>query len=291
LITLKFVFKTAFLSVLAALILASQMVFAALVEVPAFSSYVTDLTQTLNSQQQVSLEAKLKNFQEQKGSQIAVLLVPTTQPEAIEQYAIRVVDEWKIGRQEVDDGLLVLIAKDDRKMRIEVGYGLEGAIPDVYAKRIIDEVMTPYFKRGDFAGGINAATDQLVRLIEGESLPQPSKKKINGARIDNILPLLLFGGMISGMMLRGVFGSFFGSALNGGLIGTIVFYIGLTVLGASVLGFIAFIFTMMMGSGRVNGYGGYPRSGSGGFGGGFGGGGFSGGLGGGFGGGGASGSW
>ncbi|MGJ8618973.1 MAG: TPM domain-containing protein [Methylophilaceae bacterium] len=273
------------------MLLTSQLTLAALVDVPSFSARVIDLTQTLSTAELTALESKLKTFEEAKGSQIAVLIVPTTQPEAIEQFAIRVVDQWKVGRKEIDDGLLILIAKDDRKMRIEVGYGLEGAIPDLYAKRIITETMTPYFKRGDFAGGIDAAVNQVIGLIEGEPLPAPVKQNASSTQLEGLLPLLLFGGMISGMMLRGIFGTFMGSALNGGLVGSIVFLIGLSLLGAGVLGFIAFIFTMMMGGRGVNGY---PSRGGGlggGFGGGYGGGGFSGGLGGGFGGGGASGSW
>ncbi len=275
---------------MATLLLALPFASAALVNVPAFSAHVIDLTQTLSSSQQTALEQKLSHFQETKGSQIAVLLVPTTQPEAIEQYAIRVVDEWKIGREDIDDGILVLVAKDDRKMRIEVGYGLEGAVTDLYAKRIISETMTPQFKQGDFAGGLDAATNQLMGLIEGEPLPAPSQPNGNADQLGDLLPMLLFGGLISGMLLRGIFGTFFGSALNGGLIGTIVFFIGLSLLGAGVLGVIAFFFTMMMGNRGGGGYGGFPTSG-GGFGGGLGGGGFSGGMGGGFGGGGASGSW
>ncbi len=270
--------------------LVSQLALA-LVEVPAFSGHVVDLTQTLSSEEQSALAAKLAAFQATKGSQVAVLIVPTTQPEAIEQYAIRVTDQWKVGREDVDDGLLVVVAKDDRKMRIEVGYGLEGAVTDLYAKRIINQTMGPKFKEGDFAGGINAATDQLMGLIQGEPLPAPSQRKAGIDQLGDLLPLLLFGGMISGMMLRGIFGRFFGSAVNGGLIGTILTFIGLSLLSAGIIGVIAFIFTMTMGSRGVNGYGGYPTRGGGGFGGGLGGGGFGGGMGGGFGGGGASGSW
>lgn len=272
------------------LILASQLAFSAMVEVPEFAARVVDLTQTLSASQQSALEAKLKSFEEAKGSQIAVLIVPTTRPDEIEQYAIRVVDEWKVGRENVDDGVLLLIAKDDRKMRIEVGYGLEGAIPDLYAKRIIRETLTPKFKQGDFAGGIDAATNQLIGLIDGEPLPAPSKPNVSAGQLENMLPMLLFGGMISGMFLRGIFGTFFGSALNGGLVGSIVFFIGLSLFGAGILGVIAFFFTMMMGNRGGGGFGGYPTSGGLG-GGGFGGGGFGGGMGGGFGGGGASGSW
>ncbi len=286
---MKLLFKTGLLTLLVTLLLASQLALAALVEVPAFSAHVVDLTQSLSPSQQAALEEKLANFQSTKGSQIAVLIVPTTQPEAIEQYAIRVVDLWKVGREKIDDGLLVLVAKDDRKMRIEVGYGLEGAVTDLYAKRIISETMTPYFKQGDFAGGIDAAINLLIGLIEGEPLPSPTRPKVNNSQLEDLLPMLLFGGLISGMMLRGIFGTFFGSAINGGLIGTVVFFIGLSILGAGVLGVIAFFFTMMMGSRGIGGYGGFPTGG--GFGGGSGGGGFSGGMGGGFGGGGASGSW
>lgn len=270
--------------------MASQLTFAAQVEIPAFSARVVDLTQTLSDSQQAALEAKLQAFEETKGSQIAVLLVPTTEPEAIEQYAIRVADEWKIGRDGIDDGLLVLIAKDDRNMRIEVGYGLEGAVTDLYAKRIISETMIPKFKQGDFAGGIDAAINQLMGLIDGEPLPPPTKRNTNASQLNDLLPMLLIGGLISGMMLRGLLGTFFGSALNGGLIGAIVFFVGLSLLGAGILGVIAFFITMMMGNRGINGYGGYPTRG-GSFGGSLGGGGFSGGMGGGFGGGGASGSW
>jgi uncharacterized protein len=285
-------FKVIAIALLSTLLLVSQLVFAALVEVPQFTARVIDLTHTLSISEQANLETKLQLFEEKKGSQIAVLLVPTTQPEAIEQYAIRVVDDWKVGRKHVDDGILVLVAKDDRKMRIEVGYGLEGAVPDLYAKRIISETMTPYFKQGDFAGGIDAAINQLIGLVEGEPLPVPSKQSVSGSQIEGLLPLLLFGGMISGMLLRSIFGTFLGSALNGGLIGSVVFFIGLSLLGASVLGVIAFFITMMMGGRAINGYsgrgGGYSSGGSssGGLGGGF-----SGGMGGGFGGGGASGNW
>lgn len=265
-----------------------------MVEVPAFTARVIDLTQTLSASEQAAFEAKLKSIEETKGSQIAVLVLPTTQPEAIEQYAIRVVEAWKVGRKDVDDGVLLLIAKEDRKVRIEVGYGLEGAIPDIYAKRIINEVITPQFKQGDFAGGIDGALTALIGLVNGEELPAPQTVTINGAQIESLLPLLLFGGMISGMVLRGMFGTFFGSAANGGLIGVILSFIGLSLLGAGMMGVIAFFFTLMLGGRGMNGYSGYPTRGGGLGGGGFGGsmgGGFGGGMGGGFGGGGASGSW
>jgi len=255
------------------------------VAIPALKARVTDLTATLSQEQQYALESKLAAFEQEKGSQIAILIVPTTQPEDIAQYSIRVVDEWKIGREKIDDGILVLVAKNDRKMRIEVGYGLEGVIPDAIAKRIVAEVMAPHFKQGDFYGGLDAATNQIIHLISGEQLPPP-KAKASGDWM-HALPFLLIFGLIFAGMLRMMFGSFFGSAINGGIIGFLVFVLGGSVLFAIVLAVIAFlisisgIFPNSFGSG---GFGG----GSGGFGGGSGG--FSGG-GGGFGGGGASGDW
>ena len=259
------------------------------VAVPPLTQRVTDLTKTLDASQQQALESRLAAFEQQRGSQIAILIVPTTQPEAIEQYSIRVVDQWKLGREEVDDGILILVAKNDRQMRIEVGYGLEGVIPDAVANRIIDQIMVPHFRQGDFFGGFMAAVDQLSALIAGESLPEPQRQQQNG--LDGMLPLLLFAGLIVGTILRGIFGNFLGGTLNGGLIGAAVWLLGGGLLIALVLAVIAFVVTLSGGLGLMNAtsrgmYGGFG-------GGGFGGGGFGGfsGGGGGFGGGGASGSW
>ena len=144
-----------------------------LVAVPPFTALVIDQTGTLSPAEQSALETRLTALQKRKGSQIAVLLVPTTSPEAIEQYSLRVVEDWKLGRKGVDDGVLVLVAKDDRAVRIEVGYGLEGAIPDSVARRVIDERITPRFRDGDFYGGVRDGVDQLIRLAEGEKLPPP----------------------------------------------------------------------------------------------------------------------
>lgn len=255
------------------------------VAVPPLQSRITDLTGTLAPDQQAALESRLAQFEQQKGSQIAVLIVPTTQPEAIEQYAIRVVDQWKLGRKGIDDGILILIAKNDRKMRIEVGYGLEGVIPDVVAKRIVADVMAPRFKQGDFYGGINAAVDALTALVGGEGLPEPKRAAGGDSSWEGALPLLLFGGLIVGAILRSVLGNFLGGVVNGGLIGAAVWILGGGLIVALVLAFIAFIITMSGGLGMFPGMGGgFGR------GGGFGSGGFSGG-GGGFGGGGASGDW
>ena len=277
--------------ILAACLLPCQFAHAELLPVPALKARVTDLTQTLSSAQQAQLEQKLAAFEQEKGSQIAVLIVPSTQPEDIAQYSIRVTDIWKLGRKGIGDGVLMLIAKGDRKMRIEVGRGLEGAIPDLYAKRIVSEILAPRFKQGDFYGGIDAATQKLIGLVNGEALPAPTQAAKNGGGIGSLLPLLLFGGLISGMMLRGMFGTFFGSALNGGLLGGLVWILGLALGGAAILGVLAFVVTMMLGGRGANSYGGLPSSG--GYGGGWSGGGSSwgGGGGGDFGGGGASGDW
>ena len=280
--------KVILIALCSTLLIVSGFAQAEQVAVPTLSARVTDLTQTLSQAEQAQLEQKLAAFEQQKGSQIAVLIVPTTQPEDIAQYAIRVVDAWKLGRKGVGDGVLVLIAKDDHKMRIEVGRGLEGAIPDLYAKRIISEDIAPKFKQGDFVGGLNAGVDKLIGLVNGEALPAPSKAASGGSGIDGLLPLLLFGGLISGMMLRGMFGTFLGSAFNGGLLAGVVWMLGLALGGAAILGVIAFFITMMLGS---RGFGGMPMGGSsGGWGGGSSGGSWSGG-GGDFGGGGASGDW
>jgi uncharacterized protein len=272
------------------LLLASSFAFAELVAIPELSTRVTDLTQTLSQAEQAQLEQKLAAFEAKKGSQIALLIVPTTQPEDIAQYAIRVVEEWKIGREKSDDGVLLLIAKDDRKLRIEVGYGLEGAIPDLYAKRIISEVISPKFKKGDFYGGIDSGLDKIIGLVDGEALPAPGTPEFNGMGVMDILPILLFGGLITGLILRSIFGTFFGSALNGGLMGGFVALLGVALGGAAIFGVIAFFITMMLGGRGMNGYGGSVPMG----GGGWSGGGSSsswGGGGGGFGGGGASGDW
>ena len=269
------------------LFLVSNFAQAALVAIPELKTRVTDLTQTLSASQQAALEQKLAAFEQKKGSQIAVLIVPTTQPEDIAQYSIRVADAWKLGREKVDDGLLILIATEDRKMRIEVGYGLEGPIPDLTAKRVINEVISPKFKQGDFYGGLDSGVDRLIGLVDGEPLPEPASPAFSGMGIQNMLPLLLFGGLISGLFLRSIFGNFLGSALNGGLVGGALWLLGAALGGVAIFAFAAFIFTMMMGGGRgINGYGG------GGWGGGSSGGSsWGGGGGGGFGGGGASGDW
>ena len=280
-----------YLAVFFSFFLTSQLAFAALVEIPELKTRVTDLTQTLSQAQQAQLEQKLAAFEAKKGSQIAVLIVPTTQPEEIEQYSTRLVQTWKFGRKKEQDGVLILVAKDDHKLRIEVDSGLQGAIPDLIAKRIVSEIIAPKFKQGDFYGGLDAGIDKLIGLVDGEALPAPSSRASNGKTIENILPILLFGGLVSGLFLRSRFGTFFGSALNGGLLGGVVTLLGLTLGGAAIFAFVAFIITMMMGGGGgMNG--GIPGGYGGGWSGGGGGsGGWSGGGSEGWSGGGASGDW
>lgn len=268
----------------------SQCAVAGLVEVPPLTARVTDLTQTLSAEQTQQLEAKLAQFEQEKGSQIAILMVPTTQPEDIAQFGIRVVDAWKIGRAKQDDGVLLLVAKDDRKMRLEVGYGLEGAIPDLIAKRIISEIIAPHFRQGNYFGGLDQATSQLMALISGENLPAP-EPKAQTASIESLLPVLLIGGFVLGGILRSIFGSFLGGTLNGGAIGFLAWALGGSLLTAAIFCVVAFFIALISsaGGGSGIGRGGY-YGGGGGWGGSSGGGGFSGG-GGGFGGGGASGDW
>jgi uncharacterized protein len=266
----------------------------ALVPIPPLKARVTDLTATLSHGQQQQLEETLNAFEQRKGSQIAVLLVPTTEPEAIEQYAIRVVDEWKLGRKEVDDGILFLIAKEDRAMRIEVGYGLEGVIPDAVAKRIISEIVTPYFRQGDFYGGIGAGIERLIRLIDGEPLPPPDHRDPSWTGIEQYLPIFLFMIFFLGGTLRAMFGRLVGASLAGGLAGGAFWLAVGSLFAALAVGLIAFLF-VLGDRGFHRGYGGWTGPGPGGWGGGIGRGGYGGGDfrggGGGFGGGGASGRW
>src|SRR5262245_41043112 len=159
--------------------------------VPPLKSRVTDLTATLTPDQRAALEAKLATFETKKGAQVAVLIVPTTQPEAIEQYSIRVAEQWKLGRKRVDDGAILVIAKNDRKLRIEVGRGLEGAIPDAIAKRIVSDVIAPRFREGDFYGGITAGVDRILRTIEGEPLPPPKPAAHSVPSDDWFTPLII----------------------------------------------------------------------------------------------------
>ena len=274
------------------------------VAVPPLTGRVVDQTGTLSSGDIALLTQTLKDLETRKGSQIAVLIVPTTDGEAIEQFSIRVAEAWKIGRKKVDDGALLVIAKNDRHLRIEVGYGLEGALTDVTTKRIIDEDITPRFKAGDFAGGVTAGIDRMIRVIDGEPLPAPEpphwkpSASLDPTDLFNpflIIPVVLFGGV-----LRRMLGRLLGSGVTGGLTALIAWFLIGSPIVAILAGLVASVFVLFSDAVTAPSTGGRGRGWSGG---GYGGGGswsgggsssssggFSGG-GGSFGGGGASGSW
>ena len=276
---------------------------AADVAVPPLVGRVVDQTATLSSGDVASLQQTLKDFEARKGSQIAVLIVPTTAPETIEQYSLRVAEAWKIGRKKIDDGALLVIAKNDRHLRIEVGYGLEGALTDVTSKRIIDEVITPKFRSGDFAGGISAGVDRIIRVIDGEKLsaPEPRQQPSSDwlSHIDLFNPFTLFAVFIVGSILRATLGRLIGAVATGGVVGLLAWLIAGSLVASIIAAFIAFVVTMFAETPTSpSGHGG-GRGWSGGYGGG---GSYSGGSsssgssdsgggGGSFGGGGASGSW
>lgn len=255
---------------------------------------VTDLTGTLPAAAQQALRDKLEAFEKRKGSQVAVLLVPTTQPEVIEQFALRVAEQWKVGRKGVDDGALFVVAKDDRALRIEVGYGLEGALNDATAKRIIDEIVVPRFRAGDFAGGVEAGVDRIMAVIDGEPLPAPAPGKALGKLGGNLESLFIVGFIlvvVVGGVLRRVVGKVPAATIVGGAAGVFAWLLVGALFAGLAVAVIAFVFTLASGSmpvgGRRGGIGGFPGGGWGGGGGG----GSWGGGGGGFGGGGASGRW
>ena len=280
------------------------------VPVPPLAARVTDLTATLSPEQVRSLEARLRRLEANSPVQMAVLLVPTTQPESIEQYSLRVVEAWKLGHKarvarspdEADQGLLILVAKNDRKVRIEVGYGLEGTIPDALARRIIDEAITPRFKRSDFAGGLQEGVQRIEALVLGGADARDSKATGAGAgdavddafdALFDIPPWLVFLLFLSGPLLRSLLGRLFGGLLLGGIVSTTAWLISGQIAVAIIFGLAAFVFVAKGSSRRVGagvgggmgGWSGGSRGGRSGGGGGFSGGGGS------FGGGGASGSW
>jgi uncharacterized protein len=266
------------------------------VAVPALTGRVTDLTGTLSGEAVTRIEAKLADLEARKGSQIAVLIVPTTAPEEIEQFGIRVEDAWKLGRKGADDGAYLIVAKNDRRLRIEVGRGLEGALTDATANRIIDETITPRFKLGDYDGGVEAGVDKMISVVNGEPLPEPDRKWEHRSGLGHLLPVLLVGVFVASGVLRAMFGRLAGSMATGGLAGGLAWLLSHFLPIGLGAGIIAFLFAMLTGSSSRgwsagSGWGGFGGGLGGGFGGGGGGGGgFSGGGGGGAGGG-ASGSW
>jgi uncharacterized protein len=253
--------------ILLALFLGWAFAAAADVAVPTLTGRVVDQTGTLSSGDIASLSQKLRDFENRKGSQVAVLIVPTTQPETIEQFSLRVAEAWKVGRKKIDDGAILVIAKNDRHLRIEVGYGLEGALTDVTSRRIIDEVITPKFRTGDFAGGIADGVDRMTRVIDGEPLPAPARSTSFSSDLSDlgpVVPFALFASLFVGGILRAMFGRLLGSVATGGALAAIAWFlagsIGLALVVGAVaflLAFIADLFPMATGPGT-----GYSRRGS-----------------------------
>ena len=267
------------------------------IPVPKLTGHVVDLTSTLDAAQASTLEAKLSGFERSHGSQVVVLLVPSLGYETIEDFAGRVTDDWKLGRKGVDDGVLFVVAKNDRKMRIHTGRGVQGTLTDALSKRIVSDLVAPYFRKGDFAGGIDAGVGAIMLAIEGEQLPLPAQRASKsqaspGASGNNLLLLGFVLVPIVGLVLRGIFGRFFGATFTSGITGVVAWFL-LGSFGIAIgVAILAFLFTLVSGSGLGRAVGGGGWGGGyipGGWGGG-GGGGFSGG-GGSFDGGGASGSW
>jgi uncharacterized protein len=281
---------------LACLLLTPALRAQAVLPVPALSGRVVDVTGTLSAAQVQSLDARLSAFEASSGAQIVVLMVASTQPEDIASFGNRVASAWKIGRKDIGDGLLVIVAKDDRKLRIEVARALEGAIPDLAAKRVIDQAITPRFKQGDFAGGLDAGVEQLMALIRGEAQPAPAQELPRthaGFQWMDLAVFLFFGVLVGGNMARRWLGNRLGAAVTGGAAGVVAMVVTASLFVAVVSGIAALLFTLLSsmkpvrmghrGGGPWGGSGGGWRSGSGG--------GFSSGGGGSFGGGGASGGW
>ena len=297
---------------LQALLLAIWLPFASVVAwaqgvqpVPALTAHVMDGTGTLTAAQKAALEAKLTAFEQSRGAQVVMLVVPTTQPEDIAAYAQRIGDSWKIGRNSIGDGLLLVVAKNDRTVRIETTKALEGAIPDLAASQIIETAITPRFRQGDFAGGLEAAADQIMARITGENLPAPqqggnSRRNANGGFDWTTLAVFLFFAVpIGGRILSGVLGRKLGSAATGGAVGVLAWLFTSSLVIGGIAAVVGMVFALISGLSSLGGMG---RGGPGGFGGGGfgggglgggsrGGGGFSSGGGGNFGGGGASGNW
>lgn len=216
------------------------------VPVPPLTSRVIDETGTLTDEQRVSLEQTLKDFETRKGSQISVLIVPTTQPETIEQYSIRVVEQWKLGRQKVDDGALLIVAKNDRTLRIEVGYGLEGVLTDATSNRIIYETIVPRFRQGDFYGGIAAGVGSIIRVVSGEPLPASQRREEQGG-LRGLLPALFIITVVAGGVLRAILGRLPGAVVTGGIIGVLAWFLSGAIVLAVVAGAVALVFTLVGG--------------------------------------------
>ena len=238
--------------------------------VPKLTSRVTDLTGTLTAEQQATLEDKLQAFEARKGAQIAVLVVATTEPEDIVNYSYRVAHNWKLGRPKIDDGALLIVAKNDRELRIEVGRALEGPLTDVTAHRIISDTIVPLFRQGDFYGGINAGLDQIIRVVDGEALPAPDLawQGTSEKNISHLVPFLFVAVFFGSVMLRSMFGRGLGAVIAGGVSGALVYFAGQSLFVALVAGVLAFLFALISGFSGGGTWSSFPRAG--GWGGGFG---------------------
>ena len=243
--------------------------------VPALSARVIDQTGMLSSSEIASLDQVLSAFEKRKGSQLAVLIVPTTAPESIEQFGIRVAEQWKLGRKKVDDGAVLIIAKADRTLRIEVGYGLEGALTDATSKRIIDGIIVPRFKQQDFYGGVLAGVQSIIAVVDGEPLPLPAKyEQFSEDDVYQVVPAVFIVALILGGILRSILGRLNGALVTGGFIALVAWFVLGAFSMALLAGFLAFIVAMSgigiggRGIGGGRGGGGGFRGGGGGFGGG-----------------------
>ena len=231
----------------------------AAVAVPPLRSPVTDLTHTLTRDQAASLEQTLRAFETRKGSQIAVLIVPTVAPETIEQYSTRVEQTWKLGRKDVSDSVILVIAKNDRKLHIEVGYGLEGALPDAIASRIIRESITPQFKSGEFYLGIVAGVDRILSAVSGEPLPEPTlveRARHPGSGLGGIIVVLLIAAIVVSKVLRSIFGRLGGASIAATGAGFIVWLLVGTIAVAVIAGIVTFLITLLTGGFGGGGFGG-----------------------------------
>ncbi len=296
----RFAFAELTAAVTIALLLLLFFITAALAQdltaVPPLTGPVVDLTNTLQPQEQSALSQRLMDFSKTKGAQVQVLIIPTTGNEEIAQYAVRVGDAWKLGRKNIDDGVIMIVAKDDHKIWLAPGRGLEGVIPDIYAKRITADIMRPQFKTGNFSQGINDGIDAVIKLVNGETLPAVQNRtsdNVQGGGLGQALIMGLFAGTIVGGILRAIGGKAVGFLGGAGVGGFVAFIVGGGIIGAIIAGIAGAIFSLMRGGGGGyygGGFGGWSSGGGGGFGGGGGGGGWSGG-GGGFSGGGGGSSW
>ena len=226
------------------------------VAVPPLSGRVVDQTGTLSVSEMSALTERLKDLETRKGSQLAVLIVPTTAPETIEQYSIRVAEGWKIGRKKIDDGAILVVAKNDRKLRIEVGYGLEGALTDVTARRIIDENIVPKFRNGDFAGGISVGVEWIIAVIDGEKLPAPVSRLQNPNKQSNnksspgqlkVDPFGLIVLILAAATLCSLLGRIVGAVISGGIAATLAWYQLGSLEPSAAVGFVAFLFAWLAG--------------------------------------------